>query len=108
MKRKELIQIDQSLDASVGRDSILISKRGFYIYYNEPNKDTKQIKIHSHICGQCAWGSGKIPKKEVGKNGVWIGPFKTTKQAEYFAKDHFIGCEIDIDACVNFYHKYIN
>lgn len=105
MGRDELIQIDKNLDASVSKDSILISKRGFYIYYNEPNKETKEIKIHSHICGNCAWGMGKITIKEVGRNGVWIGPFQTCKQAEDFARNHFIGCKIDVDLCVNLHPK---
>lgn len=106
MKRKELIEIDNGLISTCKKDSILISKRGFYIYYNEPNKDTKKIKIHSHICGQCAWGSGKIPNKEVGLNGVWIGPFQTCEQAEDFAKSHFVSCKIDVDTCVKDHPKH--
>ena len=102
MTKEQLIRIDNDLDANIEKDSILISKKGFYIYFNERNKHSKVIQIHSHSCGECAWGSGKISKKEVGKNGVWIGPFEKPIQAEDFAKDYFVGCKINIDTCVNF------
>lgn len=100
MNKNKLIRIDNSLDSTIDKDSILISKRGYYIYFNKPNEKTKIIYIHSHICGECAWGSGKITEKEVGKNGVWIGPFKTWEQAENFAKNHFDDSMIVVHTCV--------
>ncbi len=85
MTKTQLNEIDNALDKNIKRDEILINMRGYYIYYNEPNKKEKEIKIHSHNCGFCAWGAGRKTVKEVGKNGVWIGPFKTPEQAEEFA-----------------------
>lgn len=86
MNKKELILLDKKLDEFNKIDKVLISKRGFYIYYNEPNKKVKEIKIHIHHCGFCAWGSGRNTPKEAGRNGVWIGPFETSQQATDFAK----------------------
>lgn len=105
MERNILMKINNELNTINVKDSILISKRGFYLYYNEPNKNRKEIKIHSHICGNCAWGSGKISNKEVGRNGVWVGPFQTCKQAQDFANNHFAGCDIEIDSCVKYHPK---
>lgn len=87
MTTEELKKIDIELDSSVIKDKILISKRGFFLYYNEPNKKIKDIKIHTHDCGFCAWGIGRDIEKEAGRNGVWIGPFSTKEQAEKFAKN---------------------
>lgn len=84
MSKKELTALDVSLCTSDTKDKILIRKRGFYVYYNEPNKNSKEIKIHTHNCGFCAWGSGRDMKLQAGRNGVWIGPFNTLKQAENF------------------------
>jgi hypothetical protein len=64
--------------------SILEKKRGYYLYYNEPTKLRKEVNIHLHTCGFCEWGSGR-QNAEPGRNGVWIGPFKTVNQAENFA-----------------------
>ncbi len=87
MTKRELIKLDKSLHKSNEKDNILINKKGYFIYYNEPNKKTKEIKIHIHNCGFCAWGSGRNSTKQVGRNGVWIGPFKTVIQAEDFIKN---------------------
>jgi hypothetical protein len=106
MTREQLIRIDNDLDVTIEKDSILISKRGFYIYYNEPNKNRKEIIIHSHICGNCAWGSGKITNKEVGLNGVWIGPFQTSEQARFFGESNFVGCVITVDTCVGYHPNH--
>ena len=84
MTKKELTKLDKSLDKTNEKDNILIKKRGYFVYYNEPNKKTKEIKIHKYNCGFCAWGSGRDTKKEAGRNGVWVGPFKTVIQAENF------------------------
>jgi hypothetical protein len=84
MNVKELTMLDNSLKISDKKDDLLIKKRGYYIYYNEPNKKTKEIKIHKHICGFCAWGTGRDISKEPGRNGVWIGPFETLLQSEIF------------------------
>ena len=86
MNKQELILLDEILNESNKIDKVLIGKRGFYIYYNEPNKKVKEIKIHIHYCGFCAWGSGRDIDKEAGRNGVWIGPFETSEQASNFAK----------------------
>ena len=87
MTTKQLTKLDNELDITNPKDKILIDKRGYFIYYNEPNKKIKEIKIHIHNCGFCAWGSGRDIKKEAGRNGVWIGPFKTPEQAEKFANN---------------------
>ena len=89
MKTKELIKLDNSLNTLSEISNILIRKRGFYIYFNEPNKKVKQIKIHTHTCGNCNWGSGKRSLSEAGRNGVWIGPFSEVGQAEKFIYDFF-------------------
>jgi hypothetical protein len=88
MKKEELYELDKSLKHFGDFGSILTKKRGFYLYYNEPTKSTKEVNIHSHTCGFCKWGSGSGKQDtEPGKNGVWIGPFKTTTQAEKFANE---------------------
>lgn len=87
MDVKQLQEIDAELNVNSKKDNILINKRGLYLYYNEPNKRIKDIKIHCHDCGYCAFGSGREIRKEPGKNGVWIGPFSSTEQAESFARN---------------------
>ena len=47
MSKKELTALDVSLCTSDIKDKILIRKRGFYVYYNEPTKNSKEIKIQS-------------------------------------------------------------
>lgn len=84
MTKRDLTILDNSLKISDTKDKILINKRGFFVYYNEPTKKSKDIKIHTHNCGFCAWGSGRDTKLEAGRNGVWIGPFNTINQAENF------------------------
>ncbi len=87
MTTKQLTKLDNELDITNPKDKILIDKRGYYLYYNEPNKKRKDIKIHIHKCGFCAWGAGRDIKTEAGRNGIWIGPFSTKQQAEAFAKN---------------------
>jgi hypothetical protein len=85
MTRDELKKIDKELNLNIEKDKILIKKRGYYLYYNEPNKNEKDIMVHKHDCGFCSWGSGNgRESKKAGRNGVWIGPFETPNQAEYF------------------------
>jgi hypothetical protein len=61
----KLKKIDKLLDKSLEKDEILIKKRGYYLYYNEPNKNDKDIMIHKHDCGFCAWGSGNNREKKL-------------------------------------------
>lgn len=89
MNRRKLIILDKSLNVFQPAQEILSKKRGLFIYYNKPNRKTKLVKIHKHFCGQCAWASGKMGKKNVGKNGVWVGPFSEMKFVEQFLKDNF-------------------
>ncbi len=86
MDSDELKTIDLMLDPQVSTDLILIKKRGYFLYYNEPNKKVKDVKVHLHSCGFCAFGSGRGGTQVPGKNGVWIGPFSNKEQAEGFAK----------------------
>jgi len=89
MKKEKLIALDKKLDATLLSSQILIDKRGYYFYYNEPNKRDKPLLIHKYFCGECAWGSGKRKKKELGKKGVWIGPFAEINYAVEFIKGNF-------------------
>ena len=43
MTTKQLQKIDVALDETCKQDQILIDKRGYYLYYNEPNKKRKDI-----------------------------------------------------------------
>jgi len=97
MNRNSLIKLDNHLENTILSNQILIEKRGFFIYYNKPNKKTKQLKIHQHFCGQCSWASGKISKKNTGKNGVWIGPFKDIKYIKKFIQENFNELEKQLD-----------
>lgn len=98
MNRKTL----KGVDLELGNDTIsniLINGRGLYFYYNEPNKKTKNLLIHKHFCGQCSWGSGKIDNKEVGRNGVWIGPFANKKHIVTFIKKILPKFEGQLEEC---------
>lgn len=99
MEAKQLQEIDDELNINSRKDNILINKRGFYLYYNEPNKRIKDIKIHGHNCGYCAFGSGRVIEKEPGKNGVWIGPFSSTEQAESFARKILMIEDVSSHSC---------
>lgn len=101
MKAKQLQKIDSELDINLEKDRILKNKRGYFLYYNEPNKKIKDIKIHNHDCGFCAWGSGRDSDKEVGRNGVWIGAFELLTQAENFAKDVIKIDDVSYCSCIN-------
>lgn len=74
MSRKELKLFDEKLNHQNEIDHMLISKRGYYVYYNKPNRDSKPLRIHNHTCGDCFYGIGKQTQSKPGKNGVWIGP----------------------------------
>lgn len=75
MPRKELERFDSELDINHSETARLLSKkRGYYVYYNMPNRETKPLKIHKHTCGECFYGIGKQPNALPGRNGVWIGP----------------------------------
>ena len=101
MKKKELELLDSFIDVLTTAIEILKKNRGFYIYYNEPTKNIKNIKVHSHLCGFCAWGSGRgVKLKESGRNGVWIGPFKNPKQAKLFGKNTLMQDNISEHKCV--------
>jgi hypothetical protein len=101
MTKKQLIKIDKALDVDLIKDKILIKKRGYFIYYNDPNKSTKEIKVHTHTCGFCAWGSGNgRTSKKAGKNGVWIGPFENPKQAKIFAKEIIKPIKVSYHKCI--------
>ena len=41
MTTKQLTKLDNELDITNPKDKILIDKRGYYLYYNEPNKKRK-------------------------------------------------------------------
>jgi hypothetical protein len=85
---KQLQKIDAELEIPIMKDEILIRKRGYFLYYNEPNKKRKDVKIHINTCGFCAWGSGNGRNPiQPGRNGVWIGPFSKKIQAETFSKN---------------------
>lgn len=102
MKNKDLKILDNLLEKLKLSSEILISKRGYYIYYNEPTKATKNVKIHTHDCGFCAWGSGRgIDTKESGKNGVWVGPFNNLKQARIFAENILNSVKISNHGCID-------
>jgi hypothetical protein len=100
MTREELKKIDRSLDVSDLKDKILIDKKGYFLYYNEPNKNEKDIKIHKHDSGFCAWGSGNGRENKIaGKNGVWIGPFESSEQAENFVRNVLDIDDVSPDTC---------
>jgi len=88
MERKELKYLSSNLDDKQLKDKILFLKKGLYVYFNEPNKGSKKLKIHSHFCGNCAWGSGKIPDKKVGLHGVWMGPFTDEDDIKVFLNNN--------------------
>jgi hypothetical protein len=100
MKANELQKINNSLSIEDKKDKILIEKRGYFLYYNDPNKKVKDIKVHRYDCGFCAWGSGNgRESKIVGRNGVWIGPFDTVEQAEYFTMNVINIDKVSIHSC---------
>jgi len=87
MSRKELKLFDKKLNDQNEIDGMLISKRGYYVYYNKPNRDSKPLRIHHHTCGDCCYGIGKIPKAEPGRNGVWIGPTHSIESLQIIIQD---------------------
>jgi hypothetical protein len=101
MTKKQLIKIDKALNVAVIQDEILIKKRGYFIYYNDPTKKNKEVKVHIHTCGFCAWGSGNGRSSiKAGKNGVWIGPFEKPKQAKIFARETIKPIKVSYHTCI--------
>jgi hypothetical protein len=98
MSRKELYSFDQKLNDQLEIDRILIRKRGFYVYYNKPNRERKPLKIHHHTCGECCYGIGKITKAEPGRNGVWIGPAYSIESLQIIIQD-ILGAESSLCSC---------
>jgi hypothetical protein len=98
MDRNSLITLDNILeDRTDDSSKILKYKRGFYFYFNEPNKDVKNLKIHKHLCGNCAWGSGKINNADSGRNGPWIGPFESVDYIRSFVQTNIPDFQDRID-----------
>jgi len=85
----ELQKLENSLNVISLSVEILKKGLGYYIYYNKPNEKTRNFIVHKSTCGQCAWGTGKIPESEPGRNGVWIGPFTKKNQASQFINENF-------------------
>ena len=100
MTKTDLTLLDTLLSTSDTKDKILIRKRGFFIYYYEPNKNSKEIKIYTHNYGFCAWGSGRDVEVEAGRNGVWIGPFNTILQAENFTTTILNSSQFSRHTCI--------
>jgi hypothetical protein len=84
-----LQKLENSLDVISLGIEILKKGIGYYVYYNKPNEKTRNFIVHQLTCGQCAWGTGKIPGSEPGKNGFWIGPFSSKNQATQFINENF-------------------
>jgi hypothetical protein len=89
MNKKELSKVDKAIESLNVLAALALKKRGFYAYYNIPNKSSRTVVIHKHNCGQCAFGTGKIINSISGKNGVWIGPFLKKPNARSFFKEYF-------------------
>lgn len=53
-------------------------------YYLYENWTHDYVGIHKSNCKLCKKGKGLHNKSSV-KNGVWIGPFKDQKEAEFVA-----------------------
>lgn len=98
MTKEEIIKLDKGLDPKSKNDSIIIQKRGYYIYYNKPNNLKRTLKIHHHTCGQCKYGTGKITDSEAGLNGIWIGPSEKIENLKSLSVD-FFGLESEQCKC---------
>lgn len=97
--KENLRNLEKSLDSIILGVEILKKGIGYYVYYNKPNENTKAFKIHHSSCGNCAWGTGKIPGASPGLNGVWIGPFNSVAQATSFINENFSPFPGQIDEC---------
>lgn len=89
MNKKELSKVDKAIESLSSLADLASRKRGYYAYYNIPNKSSRTVVIHKHNCGQCAFGTGKISNSISGKNGVWIGPFIKKTHAISFFEQYF-------------------
>jgi hypothetical protein len=98
-KKEELRKLEKGLENFVIAVEILKKGIGYYVYYNKPNENTKIFKIHHSSCGNCAWGTGKIPNAKPGMNGVWIGPFSDTNQASVFINENLDPLPGQIELC---------
>jgi hypothetical protein len=94
-----LKRLENSLDSLAIGIEILKKSIGYYVYYNKPNEHIKTYKIHKSSCGNCAWGTGKIPNAIPGLNGVWIGPFNSVAQATSFINENFSPFPGQVDEC---------
>lgn len=87
MKRLLLEHLDKSIDSLKLSSEIFDKRRCYYICYNEPLSVSRNLKAYTLICGYFAWGTSHGSDSILAeKNGVWIGSFRTTSQALYFAK----------------------
>lgn len=98
MTKDEIFEIDKVLDSKSKKDSLLIEKRGYYVYYNKPNKHDRHLMIHHHTCGNCCFGIGKFSEAEAGLNGIWIGPSETIESLKSHMNDIF-GLESELCRC---------
>jgi hypothetical protein len=101
MTKEELFQIDKDLDPKSKKDSMLIQKRGYYVYYNKPNKQDRHLMIHHHTCGNCCFGTGKYSEAEAGLNGIWIGPSETITSLQNHVADIFKEEAQLCSSCIN-------
>lgn len=61
MYSKELKAIDVKLDPIMECSGlILINKREYFLYNNEPNKKVKDLKVHIYNCGFRAFDSAAM------------------------------------------------
>jgi hypothetical protein len=98
VSRKELNKLDCGLESQIDVDRMLINKRGYYLYYNKPNRDSKHLLIHHHTCGECCYGIGKQPNTKPGRNGVWIGPSHSIEALQIIIQD-MLGEETALCSC---------
>ena len=89
MSREKIKLFDNNLNEQIESDRIVISKRGFYVYYNKPNRGSKSLIIHNHTCGDCFYGIGKQTQSKPGRNGVWIGPTNSVESLQKIINDIF-------------------
>ncbi|KKQ92237.1 MAG: hypothetical protein UT17_C0003G0260 [Candidatus Woesebacteria bacterium GW2011_GWB1_39_10] len=54
------------------------------MYYLYENWTHDYVGIHEEDCNLCNKGKGMHSKPSI-KNGIWIGPFKDQKEAEFVA-----------------------
>lgn len=62
-------------------DDILKTRDMYYLYENWTHD---YVGIHKANCKLCNHGKGMHGKSSV-RNGIWIGPFRDQKEAEFVA-----------------------